>query len=310
MPQNGRTIDGRSPPVFEVVTAAPATSFVVHRHDYPAECARWNYHPEYELHLITASQGFYMVGDFVGTFKPGSLVLTGPNVPHNWFSDIKSDEIVYGRDLVIQAHDSWLRNLVKLCPELRVVSKLLDDAAKGIEFLGAEAEALGAQMIVLEDTAPASRVGMFIDLLVGLSRCPRRILCSSMDLRLGRAVEAEKMEMIVRDLLASDLRDVRQSDVAHRAAMTASAFSRLFRSATGDTFTSFLRRLRLSRACDLLMTTSEPISIIGEKAGFTNLSNFNRYFLAEKLVTPRQYRRNAQKAMAPTAVTHGERVSK
>lgn len=165
-------------------------------------------------------------------------------------------------------------------------------------------------MVALEGTDPASRIAMFVALLVGLSRCPRRTLCTSNDLHPGRAVEGDKMEMIVRDLLASDLRYIQQSDIARRAVMTPSAFSRLFRSATGDTFTSFLRRLRLSRACDLLVTTDEAISAIGEKAGFTNLSNFNRYFLTEKGVTPRQYRRNAQKAMARTAASGVERLSK
>ncbi|WP_258062302.1 MULTISPECIES: hypothetical protein [unclassified Rathayibacter] len=34
------------------------------------------------------------------------------------------------------------------------------------------------------------------------------------------------------------------------------------------------------------------------EVGYTNLSNFNRQFLAEKGVTPRQHRRDAEEASA------------
>jgi hypothetical protein len=40
-------------------------------HGFPTSLARWHYHDEYELHLITATSGKAFVGDYIGAFQPG-----------------------------------------------------------------------------------------------------------------------------------------------------------------------------------------------------------------------------------------------
>ena len=55
-------------------------------HGFPTPLARWHYHDEYELHLIVATSGKAFVGDWIGQFQPGHLVLSGPRLPHNWIS--------------------------------------------------------------------------------------------------------------------------------------------------------------------------------------------------------------------------------
>ena len=50
-------------------------------HGFPTQLARWHYHDEYELHLIVATSGKAFVGDWIGQFQPGHLVLTGPRMP-------------------------------------------------------------------------------------------------------------------------------------------------------------------------------------------------------------------------------------
>ena len=75
-------------PDLEVVQIRRGESFAAWSHGYPFRTVRWHFHPEYELHLVVATSGRYFVGDFIGEFEPGNLVLTGPNLPHNWVSDI------------------------------------------------------------------------------------------------------------------------------------------------------------------------------------------------------------------------------
>ena len=68
-------------------------------HGFPTPLARWHFHDEYELHLITATSGKAFVGDWIGPFQPGHLVLCGPRLPHNWISLDVPEGGVAERDL-------------------------------------------------------------------------------------------------------------------------------------------------------------------------------------------------------------------
>src|SRR5687768_13178933 len=46
-------------------------------------------HPEVQLTLILSSEGKVIVGDFIGTFKPGDIFLIGANLPHVFRNDRK-----------------------------------------------------------------------------------------------------------------------------------------------------------------------------------------------------------------------------
>ena len=70
-------------------------------HGFPTPLARWHVHDDYELHLITATSGKTFVGDWIGPFQPGHLVLVGPRLPHNWVSFDVPEGGVAERDLVI-----------------------------------------------------------------------------------------------------------------------------------------------------------------------------------------------------------------
>ena len=89
-------------PDLEVVQIRRGESFKAWSHGYPFRTVRWHFHPEYELHLVVATSGRYFVGDFIGEFEPGNLVLTGPNLPHNWVSDIPEGTSVPLRGRIIQ----------------------------------------------------------------------------------------------------------------------------------------------------------------------------------------------------------------
>ena len=68
-------------------------------HGFPTPLARWHFHDEYELHLITETSGKAFVGDWIGPFEPGHLVLCGPRLPHNWVSLDVPEGGVAERDL-------------------------------------------------------------------------------------------------------------------------------------------------------------------------------------------------------------------
>ena len=123
------------PPDFESIVTDPSQSFKWHQHDCPSNIARWNYHPEYEIHLITRSHGRQFVGDYIGEFSPGNLVLAGSNLPHNWMSDLKPGEVIEGRDMVIQFAPDLLRSRADVFPELADLEPFLTRRPEGLRVL-------------------------------------------------------------------------------------------------------------------------------------------------------------------------------
>ena len=105
-------------------------------HGFPTPLARWHFHDEYELHLITATSGKAFVGDWIGPFQPGHLVLCGPRLPHNWVSLDLPEGGVATRDLVIQFRHEPIAHAAQMIPELAEVLPLLERARHGIEFFG------------------------------------------------------------------------------------------------------------------------------------------------------------------------------
>jgi hypothetical protein len=78
-------------------------------HGSPTPLERWHCHDEYEIQLIVGVRGRAFVGDYVGHFEPGHLVLTGPRLPHNWISTDLPPGGLSVRSLVLQFRDGPLR---------------------------------------------------------------------------------------------------------------------------------------------------------------------------------------------------------
>ena len=106
--------------------------------------------------------------------------------------------------------------------------------------------------------------------------------------------QLDQINAIVNRLTDDVARPLLASDVAAELGMSESRFSRFFRRATGNTFTDFVNRVRINRACQLLMESERQITAICYEVGFNNVANFNRRFLEIKGMTPSEFRRQAE----------------
>ena len=263
-------------------------------HGYPNPLVRWHYHEEYELHLITQTRGRVFVGDYIGHFEPGHLVLTGPRLPHNWISSDVGPEGVAERDLVLQFADEPLRRASELLCDLRELLPLLERARLGVEFFGMTAIATAA-LHRIKQLQGVQRFGAFVAFLGELAACNDYRLLSSMPLQ-SHADDAALAQIsgIVDHITNHAAEQFSMAELSRRVGMSESQFSRYFRRATGNTFTDFVNRLRITRACQLLMETDRYISNVCFDSGFNNVANFNRRFLEIKGMTPKEFRRQGE----------------
>ena len=279
-------------PYLELVGIQQQDSFKVWAHGYPYETVRWHFHPEYELNLVTDTSGRFFVGDQTGVFAPGQLFLVGPNLPHNWVSEVPDKHPVAERCVVLQFSGKSIRHGIEAFPELAHIERLLAGSQRGILFSAATAARAAPLMRELLTASGFQRVPLFLNLLDRLSHAQDSTLLATDAFRPDpesyKSSTINQMLTYLAEHLGERLREV---DLARYAGMETSAFSRFFRRHTGVPFIQYLGRLRINRACELLIASDMPVTDICYACGFNNVSNFNRHFLAAKSMPPSRFRR-------------------
>jgi hypothetical protein len=98
------------------------------------------FHPEIEIHYVAATTGRYYVGDFIGEFEPGNLVMTGPNLPHNWISHVAPGEPCRCAAVSSSFPKRLLVGIGDIFPDISDFDRLFDVSRRGALFSGACAE--------------------------------------------------------------------------------------------------------------------------------------------------------------------------
>lgn len=79
--------------------------------------------------------------------------------------------------------------------------------------------------------------------------------------------------------------------MAHDLGFGISTLSRVFSGVFHCNFNQYLNKTRLDYACSLLKNTAQTITEVYENAGFDSQRTFNRVFLEEHHISPREYRK-------------------
>jgi AraC-like DNA-binding protein len=279
-------------PDLEVVQIRPGESFKAWAHGYPFRTVRWHFHPEYELHHVVATRGRYFVGDFIGEFQPGNLVLTGPNLPHNWISDLPQGAVVPLRCRILQFSEDFITRTIPVLPELAPFSHILQNSRHGVLFAKETVEEVGPRLEALVTATGAHRIEIFMGIVDALVRARNvTTLASAEYVPDPSGYMSAGMNKVLAYIGEHLTEPFNEGQLASLAEQSPSGFSRSFRRHTGMSFVQYVNRLRINVACQMLMA-DESLSITGVcyAAGFNNVSNFNRQFLAQKGMPPSRFR--------------------
>lgn len=82
------------------------------------------------------------------------------------------------------------------------------------------------------------------------------------------------------------------SVISKKCGFSESHFSRIFKSYTGYTYVSYLNRVKVSNAAEMILSNQYRMSDISIACGFENIRNFNRVFLKYTGCTPSEYKNN------------------
>jgi YesN/AraC family two-component response regulator len=93
-------------------------------------------------------------------------------------------------------------------------------------------------------------------------------------------------------------KDISRDDVASAVSLNPSYFSKFFKEQTGESFVSYLRRIRLEEARSILENSDQPIKEVSERVGYTDSKYFSRLFYNHTGYTPCEYRKSVARLMA------------
>ncbi|GLR16836.1 AraC family transcriptional regulator [Portibacter lacus] len=246
----------------------------------------WHYHPQHELTFIENSIGTKFIGDYVGAYKPGEVVLLRSNLPHCWKN--MSDQNSLSKSIVIQ----WNKEIYANVPELDGVFKMINIAAKGIIFSEHEVAPMISSIRGLLRLNGSQLYIELLSLLSNLSSCSYTTLSEASfknDMPNGYNSRIAK----IFDFVSIHYqRRIYLKELAGLVNMTEQSFSRFFTKMMGRSFFTYLNEYRINIAARMLSHTDHSVSNIAYECGYESLPFFHKKFNEIHQVTPISYRKN------------------
>ena len=222
-------------PEFEYVDRATETIRYL-EHGWPTKLCRWHSHSEYELHLVAATRGKAFVGDYIGEFRPGSLFLTGPDLPHNWVTDeVTQSDPVKVRDMLVQFSQDSIDQLSNAFPEFNEMSRMFELARSGIEFSGFNPTFARGHFESIRDTKGSERIVAFLRFLVRINEHAEKRALSTVSVAYPEGNSKQlRIAEVVDHITDNFAHEISLGIAADMASMSPTAFSRNFRKNHGQ----------------------------------------------------------------------------
>ena len=275
------------------ISTPPNYSFNLYVQECPYFATPWHYHPEFEIVLMQESTGRRFVGSNISEFKPGDLCMIGSYLPHYY----RNDEAYYAKDsdliaksYVIHFLEDFLGEKFLEIPESQGIKSLLERSKRGLNFGAKTMKKVAPKIKNLPNLVGINRLMELMSILTILSESEDMQELTTNAMSLQNEVDSDRINGVFSYVMQHYQQEINLSDIAKRANMSESAFSRYFKKRTRRTFSNFITEIRLEHACKLLVEDKMSISGIAMESGFNNLSNFNRQFKMVKNTTPLAYR--------------------
>lgn len=268
----------------------PERSLRLLRFQQPAFGNELHRHAHLELTWIERGEGQRFVGNHVGPFSAGDMVLIAPHVPHTWLAAPRADGSPHVATVLQLSAELFDSQGIR---EFTVLDDLLRMARRGLQIRG-PAHALAAQALLDIDAASSGLrrlalvLGLFDQLLAHAAHCVPLAVSEEP----GAGGDGERRIDRVVDWIGRQFREpLTAQQGAQLAHVSPGAFSRFFRREVGKGFADFVNDVRCSEACLMLARSERPVAEVAQACGFGTLSNFNRQFLRRHGVSPRTFRK-------------------
>lgn len=254
----------------------------------------FHFHKECELVYVTAGHGKRIIGNNIAHFSKGDIVFVGANLPHVWYNDkayFEPDSKLKARSIVVYFPQEVFGNKFYHMEETRKLDNFFTRAKRGIHIYGETQKRVAREMKDLLHQKDLSKIIGLLRILQLFSETDEYNYLAdvgySHDYQLK---DNQKIDRVFRFILNNYHRNISLEEVAALTQLTPQSFCRFFKNRTRKSFIQFINEIRIGQACKKLTEEEWTIAEIAYSCGFSNLSNFNRFFKEIVGKTPRIYR--------------------
>ncbi len=282
--------------VYEKIFVPHKHSFITRRLKMDPDSDKMHSHKNYELNLITSGSGRRIVGNYISSYKPGDLVLLGPNIMHCW-EVLETEKDKEPECIVTHFYENIISSDFFNIPELEKVVELLKKADGGILFKGPITGKVVAKLVRMVDQKGLERyIGLLqvFSLLLKIEDHDREYLALPSALPDSHKKDRDQINKIYEYVFQNIQDGINLKEASQLVYMEPSSFCRYFKKKTNQTFIEYVKRVRIGIAAKLLGETDKSITQICYECGYNNLANFNHYFKVIMGKTPSEYRKDLQ----------------
>ena len=263
-------------------------------------------HEIVEIAMIVSGNGTHRVLNQPIPCKTGDLYIISPNIPHGYFNTDNKNPLII-KKIIFDPKD-WFPTEISTVGEPRYCYGIFNDnAILAYAMLNAETYTETELLFsnILSETMGQKNewkdaVGAYLTQL--LIKISRYINGAIKNIPAAPSKEWNTVLSTLRIIMSSfDDPGLTLETIANSLYISKSHLSRLFHKLIGESFSDYLRRIRMDQACQLLKETKLNMEEIVARCGLRDMQSFYHNFHALMHVTPHQYRlaQNPMSAVKP-----------
>ena len=251
----------------------------------------WHYHPELEITYITKGEGMLFIGDKILNYKQNELIMIGPNLPHEWRSNLNQNTDYHSECIAVHFNKNFPGEDFYKIPEAPPINRLLDLSVRGIKISEENTKKIVKEkLLLLIETQGIERINLLFSILntIAISDEIEPLSSAGFVNSINEGAN-HRMNLIYKYVITNFKNQISIDLVAQQINMTTTSFCRFFKKRTNKSFIQYINEIRIGYACKLLLEENYNVSEIAYESGFENISNFNKQFKKIKNTTPSQF---------------------
>lgn len=250
----------------------------------------FHFHNHLEISIVEQGEMAYIVDRKLVIQKEGDILFIGGNIPHTW-APLKDTKIKY-----MNIDPSYFERKDADYPDINDIwNSFLNNSAYFLVERSHEANYLATTIFnesynefIRKDWGYRAVIrANSINLMVLFGRNYYKNMAK---IALAKNSTETAIQTILKYISDNYESHISLGELADLVFMNRTYFSTYFTRKTGMRLNEYITRIRISKAADLLASTSYKVTEIMQKSGFSSIAQFNKSFRKTFSVSPTEYR--------------------